>query len=392
VVFSFFKKKGGDGSDQPRPAARRAPAKGSGSRVSTSDFEVDTHGTLSSIQVSDAESGLTQAAEEAAILYANGRADAAVDALLRGVAESDELRFNLQAWFMLFDLFQLQGMKKEFDELALDFVVAFERSAPVWVDLAAEDAGAAEQNKALPVPYALTGTLCSQNGKQVATMEKLARLGSGLRLDLGKIRAVEDEGCAELHRALQRVAAGSQNLILVGAGNLEALLRKKIDERGTDCDRAVWLLLLQIFQLQGKQSDFEGLSVDYAVGYEVSPPSWEPPARLAVSEDGAAYGAKTEDGADAESLPLKGRVILGPNPPQLNEISNYAALRTLVNLDFSGIRRVDFVAAGALLNMFGSLTQAGKGIIIHGANELVQALFHIVGINQFAVIARNKQH
>lgn len=391
VVFSFFKKKGVESPAQARSVARRGPGKAPGAAASAADFEVDTHGTLASIQVSDAESGMTQAAEEAAIFYANGRADAAIDTLLRGVAESDDLRFNLQAWFMLFDLFQLQGMKKEFDELALDFVVAFERSAPVWDELAAEDTLAAEP-KSLPVPYALTGTLCSQNGKQVVTMEKLAQLGSGLRLDLGRIRAVEDGGCTELHDALQRIVAGGADLVLAGSGNLEKLLRREIDARGTGCDRAVWLLLLQLYQLQGKQGEYEGLSVDYAVGYEVSPPTWEPPTRLALAQDRAGYGAKATEGAEAESLPLKGSVMLGSNPPQLNQIANYAAVRTLVNLDFSGIRRIDFVAAGALLNTLGSLTQGGKGIIIHGANEMIQALFNIVGVNQFAVIARDKQH
>lgn len=391
VVFSFFRKKGAESPAQARTTTRRGPAKAPGAAAPAADFEMDTHGTLASIQVSDAESGMTQEAEQAAIFYANGRAEAAIDTLLRGMAESDDLRFNLQAWFMLFDLFQLQGMKKEFDELALDFVVAFERSAPVWADLAAEDALAAGP-KSLPVPYALTGTLCSQNGKQVATMEKLAQLGSGLRLDLGKIRGIEDGGCADLHDALQRIGAGGADLLLAGAGNLEKLLHREIDVRGAECDPAVWLLLLQLYQLQGKQSEYEVLSVDYAVGYEVSPPHWEPPARVALAQEKAGFGARANEGAEAESLALEGSVMLGANPRQLNEIANYAAVRTLVNLDFSGIRRIDFVAAGALLNTLGSLTQGGKGIIIHGANEMIQALFNIVGVNQFAVIARDKQH
>ncbi len=392
VVFSFFKKKGSEGPTRPRTSARGGSSNAQRSSGAGADFEVDTHGTLASIQVSDAESGLTQAAEEAAILYANGRADAAIDTLLRGIAESDELRFNLQAWFMLLDLFQLQGMKKEFDNLALDFVVAFERSAPVWVDLAAEDTRALERPRSSAVPYALSGTISTQNGKQIATMEKLARVGGGLRLDLGKIRAVEDGGCVELYEALQRIVAGGGNLALTGARNLEKLLRGAVDSRGAECDRVVWLLLLKLYQLQGMQKEYESLSVDYAVSYEVSPPPWEPPASLAAAQDGAAYGAETADRTEAESLAVSGSVMLGANPPQLNEIVNHAALRTLVNLDFSAIRRVDFVAAGALLNAFGSLTQGGKGIIIHGANELIQALFNIVGINQFAVIARNKQH
>lgn len=387
MVFSFFKKKGG--SDRPRAPVRQRSAP----RAPGAEPELAPHRTVQGIEVSDGESGLSGVAQEAAILYANGRTDAAVDVLLQGIAEPDGARRHLQSWFMLFDLFQLQGMRQEFEKLALDFVVEFERSSPVWVEQ--DPAGARPAEAAAggrqAAQLALGGRLSGESRRQIADMEQAAGREGALRLDLGKLKGVDDEGCTLLLEALARMQSLDRKLSLAGSRHMEKLLRGEIEERGKSCSRNVWLLLLRLYQLKGRQQEFENLSLDYAVAYEVSPPPWESfPVRKAEQVSGE-YFVAAERERPVEALSLSG-TLTGASPHQLNELYNYAASRALVNVDMSAVKRVDFVAAGALLNAFMGLAHNGKGIMIHGANEMVQALFTIVGINQYVVVARNKQH
>jgi ABC-type transporter Mla MlaB component len=358
------------------------------------EYNVDPHHTVSSIEVSDSgDTGLSQATEEAAIQFANGRSDAAIDILLRGIAEPDGVRRNPQAWFMLFDLFQVLGMRQEFDKLALDFVVEFERSAPTW-----QGGGAAgEQAPAAPRPpkrepgYVLEGELGAESRRQIADLEEMAGRDGTLRLDFGRLRGLDDAGCTLLMEAMQRMESLGRRVKLSGTGTLEALLRARIDERGKSCARSVWLLLLKLYQVRGMHEKFEDLSLDYAVAYEVSPPPWETARAARFEPPSGEFDVPPQPEAPPEALALSG-VLSGANPPQLHELVNYAAARTVVNVDMSRVSRVDFVAAGALLNAIMGFTRNGKAIMIHGANEMIQALFAIVGINRQAAIVRNKQH
>lgn len=387
MVFSFFKKKG-SGSERPRAPARQRSAP----RPSGPDVELAPQRTVEGIEVSVAESGLSGAAQEAAILYANGRSEAAIDVLLQAIAEPDGARRNLQTWFMLFDLFQLQGMGEEFEKLALDFVVEFERSSPVWMEQDPAEAKAAAPADDRPAAQvALGGRLSGESRRQIADMEQVAGRDGAVRLDLGKLQGLDDEGCTLLLEALQRMEALDRRVTISGTRHLEKLLRAETDGRGKSCSRNVWLLLLKLYQIKGMQQEFETLSLDYAVAYEVSPPPWDASHARKAEPISGEFSMSSQPERPVEALRLSG-TLTGASPQQLNELYNYAASHALVNIDMSLVNRVDFVAAGALLNAFMSLAHNGKGIMIHGANEMVQALFTIVGINQYVVVARNKQH
>jgi anti-anti-sigma regulatory factor len=51
---------------------------------------------------------------------------------------------------------------------------------------------------------------------------------------------------------------------------------------------------------------------------------------------------------------------------------------------------VDFVSAGVMLNALSQLRQAGTTIQIRGANEMVAALFEVMGISKVASVSRRK--
>ncbi|NWG76584.1 MAG: hypothetical protein HXY24_18610, partial [Rubrivivax sp.] len=142
-MFSFFRK----GKDEPQtitPPKRVVPNGATVQRVETpitiapqppaapaaleeadwDDLLLDSSATAES----------HSAVEEAAVLYANERVAEAVTALQSFLKDNAGSR-DLQPWLLLFDLYQSQGMKSAFDELSMDFVVRFERSAPVWEEV-----------------------------------------------------------------------------------------------------------------------------------------------------------------------------------------------------------------------------------------------------------------
>ncbi|MBI2313418.1 MAG: STAS domain-containing protein [Betaproteobacteria bacterium] len=391
MAFLFFRKKEETVAPVRQPVMPAAPAK-----PAATDFEVMPAHTVASIEVSGSDSGISPVAEEAAILYANGRADAAIETLLQGLTETGGLQQNLDAWFMLFDLFQVEGRKEDFDKLAVDFSVQFERSAPSWVDPeAGPGSGVPEALRTGGGRYfGLTGTLSGASQAQIEEMMKASRKEGAFRIDFGKLQALEPDGCKLLLEALQTFRREHKELVLSGTAELERLLQKDIDEGpGAAPNQSCWLLLLELCQLQGRQEEFENLSVDYAVAYEVSPPSWELlTAQVAQEEAGAEAPPPAPAGeVPADAFALSG-TITGSSLPQLPELSAHAESRKEVVIDMRRARRVDFVAAGVLLNAFTGLKRAGKRVIILGANEMIIALFTVVGLNQFAIILKNKQH
>src|SRR5436309_3075711 len=98
------------------------------------------------------------------------------------------------------------------------------------------------------------------------------------------------------------------------------------------------------------RSAFEDRAIEFAMAFELSPPSWEPSLSLAVP-------AKTEepteadlvDGFEAESLKWSG-VMTGSLAPPLAKLADSTHSHAVVAVDMSEVERIDFVCAGALLN------------------------------------------
>src|SRR5213078_3197951 len=57
--------------------------------------------------------------------------------------------------------------------------------------------------------------------------------------------------------------------------SLEKVLRAAINEGAAEDQKPYWLLLFELLILQGRMNDFEELGMEFAVAFEMSPPSWE---------------------------------------------------------------------------------------------------------------------
>jgi anti-anti-sigma regulatory factor len=397
VVFSFFRKdKQPDEPKQQKPlqpapqparpapqatAAPAAPKPAQPPAAAKPDF-----GLAEGIEVVETSAESCSAIEEAAIYYANARIDQAIASLVQGIKDNHDIK-EPQPWLMLFDLYQMSGLKQKFEELAMDFVDKFERSPPAWIEKKQASAPKQPEKTGTGNYFAFTGDLSAAAEKQFAQLQATAKSGA-VRLDLSKIQSIDADASNLLSKMLQALCKEGVKIQHSGVTTLVGLLKQAI-EAGPESSTAHWLLLMDLYTLQGKQAEFEDLAVEYAVTFEVSPPSWEQLACRVKAEEvnEPAPPAATQDTPTFEGFAMEG-VISAASEAKLKELVAYAAGKTEVHIDMSRVTRVDFVSVGSFLNTMIEVNQGGRKVFIRGANEMINALFGVMGVGQFATILR----
>jgi ABC-type transporter Mla MlaB component len=322
------------------------------------------------------------AVEEIAILYANGQAAVAQQMLLAAVADNSRPNSDRNAWWMLFDLYQVSGQHDAFDNLSIDYASTFETSPPAWqapAVLAAASPGWA----GLTPTAALSGMLDRHSAPQLDRLRQQADASPVLRLEFSRVTAVDAEGCTLLLAALRQLQAGQRELILVGAPALAALLRASIAVGRRDDGEAPWLLLLELLQLQNSEKEFEHAAMDYCVTFEVSPPSFVAPHKVAM-----APAQHLSASPDRFMLPPVIEHQLGALLPGIRQ---YAEQYPALVFDCSRLTRIDYPSAIQLHGVLQALADAapGRKIAFRDVNHLVTALLRLLG---YASLARIYPH
>ena len=322
--------------------------------------------------------GIAPTIEEPAILFANGQVEEALAALSRSVREADLGASALQAWLMLFDLYQHLGMRPEFEVLALKFVTKFERSPPAWIESESRPDPKLDTGG---IGYcAVTGVLSEASAAEIDKLRGAAATQQSVRVDCSGLQAVDGPGCRLFRDALRSLRDSGKEIVLTGESQLERLLEEACQPGRIETDGAVWVLLLDVYRMLDLKDKFEEAAVNYAVTFEMSPPSWETQVR-------APKRSANEQPADAEeqALVLSGE-ITGADAALAKRLQDWAAVYKMLVIDMSRVRRVDFVSAGLMLSVLSKLHKAGTTIQIRSANELVHALFRVMRIDKIARI------
>jgi len=339
---------------------------------------------------------LPPAFEEAAVLYSNGQTDAAESVLQQAIHEPLAGNFARQSWSMLFDLYHLTGNRSAFDSLAIDFSRRFETSPPTWDDTVAGAATTSSPNApASAAAVALPAVLDAQAVRQFDQLNRFSQRNRAITLNLSPVRSVDPEGASLLYRAIKDFAKTQSELTVAGADALLAVVSRTTENGRRDDSDACWLLQLELLRVLGRESVFEDLSIDYCVTYEVSPPPWEPmPASIRLAGSRASANAAPVVAPNfevgAEAFVLTGS-IEGRAQAMLAALRSYAADRAEINVDCRALRRLDFVAAGELLNEIVALRSGGKYLVFKDLNQLVAALLAVMGIPDMAEV-RLRRH
>jgi anti-anti-sigma regulatory factor len=319
-----------------------------------------------SLELGQTELGFSPALENAALLYASGQAVAAREVLGNALVNELDSRALALAWHAQFDLLQRADDRAAFDRLALEYVEVFERSPPPWDDAMTPSAKSG-------APGAGYFALTRISVKAALEIPARAARHSTLRIDVATLTEFDDTGCRRLVDVLRRLRRQAYS---VGWQGLEPLWRRIAQKikTGTPENEGVWLFALELLQWQNNQMEFEERAIDYAVTFEVSPPSWEP---LARKQQEAAVETQP---AHRECHVLKG-VLLGPADPQIAALYDFAEPRALVQIDLSHVERFDFVCAGSLQNAVSSFVTSEKEVQLSGTSPIVQALLTLIGVN-----------
>lgn len=317
--------------------------------------------------------------EQAAILYANGQ-DAATRAMLENAVQVHKFGPGERLWLMLFDFYRLTGQQAPFDALSLEYATAFERSPPAWGGAATKKAAAPKT--AVPAGTVIfKGDLTGDNDAAFASLDAALEKNPKLRIELTKVKAIDDLGAERMLGVLEAVHKKKREIELVGRDAIATMIESRI-EVGKREDAGCWLLLLELYQMMGKEAVFEDTAINYAVTFEMSPPSWDP-KRVASAEPAPLALAADEDETDENGFALKGDL----KSERFGGLPAFIEANDPVVIDFAAVSRIDFVSAGTLVNLLTPAKRAGKRVIIRHPNHLVAELLGVVGLRAVADIA-----
>jgi anti-anti-sigma regulatory factor len=336
----------------------------------------------SEIEVSE-EGGLGPSLENAALMFAHGNPTAATAALVHAL-DTPERKQPL-VWMCLFDLFARAGDRSSFDDLALKFVVQFERSAPAWDEMVGRQVIAAKPTSAAAgrARVLLRGALTDPTLPSISILlEASKQKGSPTQridVDINELDSVDDT-CGVLVAAA--LAALRRRGVFVSFRGLDAAINRlgaplqpMVRER-----KGQWYFVLELLQWSGYHEKFEDRAVDFAVTFEISPPSWESITiqQKSIIADGAKADVAPDIGNGSDRVIWSGE-LKGPADPCLKAITPDAVTTNPVVIDMKHVQRVDFVCGGAVCNAFNRLMAQAIDVRVIGASPIIQALLQLTG-------------
>ena len=380
-------------ASQASPAAPKAPATSAGA------LEVNEG-------AHDAE------LDEAVIAFANADFSQCEQALTRLVGANGARHQHAETWLVLFDLFRAIGQQQRFESLAMDYARQFGWSAPQWFSLPqlVADAVAEERPRRLsssPAPSGQVGWLAPAQ----LDIDAVARLRSQTLqmpmpwvLDWGAVRQIDAEAATQLS-VLCRVWAGQALEMRWLAGDrLFEVLAEAAPTGVRDADPAFWLARLDALRLVNRADQFDEAAIDYCVTYEVSPPSWEPtrckvhmadsdmstrpPPLSMISEVSTSFmesGMSDVGLVEQASVELSGQLI-GDVNSTLSRLDEQLGGAPRVQVSCTRLIRVDFLAAGDLLNWVLAKREEKRIVQFVDAHRLIALFFGAMGITEHATV------
>ncbi|MCU0969661.1 MAG: STAS domain-containing protein [Rubrivivax sp.] len=352
--------------------------------------------------------------DEAVIAFANADFTQCERALQSITGPGGSRAQHAETWLVLFDLYRATGQQQRFEALAVDYAHQFGWSAPQWYSLPRLVAEAAAEERPDPAARLAgdVGWICPE----LIDVDAVSRLRSQTLqmplpwvFDWSALRGIDAEAAMQLS-TLFRLWAGQQLEMRWLAGEqLFAVLQEAAPTGVRDADPAYWLTRLDALRLANRADQFDEAAIDYCVTYEVSPPSWEPtrckvrisggghstraPSLSMVSEvstsfmeSGPGDEAKTVEVAHVD---LSGQLV-GDIGETLRRLQAELGVAPVVSVSCARLIRVDFLAAGDLLNWVLARRNESRTVLFTDAHRLVALFFGAMGINEHAKVQLRK--
>lgn len=337
--------------------------------------------------------------EEAAIRFANGDDGGAEALLLNALAQPGAPASSLKGWVCaLLDLYRATAQQTSFERVAAEFAQRFGGAPPRWVANSspialdgASSTGAPADGE--PLTWRCPGVLDAAGVMQLQAWVRHA--GHPWCLDWAALRSLTLQAAQALQALFTHWCGEPLKLRWEGVDALLQLVRDQTRLGDTTVAQDWWLLRLATLRALRLQDEFEAVAMDFCVTYEISPPSWQPVRcqRLAAQHAPVAAVAQPvpERPELASPLVLAGE-LLGDIAASLPALPASAQAPRVIDIGCASLVRVDFSAAGSLLNWLANAQARGDTIRLHGVPQLLLAFFNLIGIQQHAQLElRNYQ-
>ena len=356
--------------------------------------------------------------DEAVMAFANGDNETCERSLV-ALTEADGARhMHSPTWLARFDFYRATGNQQAFESLAVEYVHHFGLSAPQWVSLprlVVEGRKAAETRPS-------GGTGPKAQGVNWASPERLDLEAVQLLrkrcetaplpwvLDWGPLKAIEPEARGPLTDLLREWSKLNTEMRWLAGNHFIEVAREACPVGERDTDTGWWMLCLEVLRAANRPDQFDEAAIDYCVTYEVSPPSSEAPrCRVRMTSGGlttlspsstqvsrssdsmpAFLESTTMEGAADEGpqvvhLELMGQLV-GDLTEQLKKLSAEIGSATQVQIACPRLIRLDFIAAGDVLNWVLHQRSDNRTVVFTEAHRLVAMFFGAMGINEHARI------
>ena len=353
--------------------------------------------------------------EEASIRFANGDDIGAEAGLQEMLAPGGSRAGQSEAWMVLFDLYRATDQQEKFENAALQFVQKFDRSAPQWFSMP-------DMVKVMSVPAnAVVGNgsvadwICpSSVGIQTTAALKaaLAKTPMPWHLDWSHLKTIEPLAVQALTQVFVAWSAQPVQLRFIGGDQLQKVLQQATPSGQRDTEQAWWQLRMEALRVAHRPDEFELAALDFCVTYEVSPPSWEiarceyksvdnqglpifgntiigevsrdfAPSSLSFQDGDTHMDALSSQTAKLMSIDLSGQ-IEGDAVAILEKLEAKLMGADIMMISCTKLIRVDFSAAGTLLNWVSARQSEGRAVQFSDVNRLVAAFFNVIGITEHA--------
>ena len=400
-------------ANAPVQAARIGGLSGVGANSDDSASSSFTPSRLMAVDV--AEVAHDAELEEAAIRFANGDDAGAEAGLLEMLAPGGSRTRHPEIWMALFDLYRATAQQDKFETAAIQFVQLFDRSAPQWFSMPEMVHQLATlESKATGNGPAADWICPSVVGVQTIAALKaaLARAPMPWRLDWSNLKTIDATAVDALCKVFGSWSAQPVQLRFMGDAQLQQVLQKSTPSGQKDTGQEWWQLRMEVLRVTHRPDEFELAALDFCVTYEVSPPAWES-ARCEykpLDQDGGAVTGHTfigdvyrdsthsgisvldgdthMDGMNSQmggfvSVELSGQVQ-GDAIAVLDQLEARVAGAEVMTIACAKLIRVDFSAAGTLLNWVSARQAENRAVQFSDVNRLVAAFFNVIGITEHA--------
>jgi ABC-type transporter Mla MlaB component len=355
--------------------------------------------------------------EEASIQFANGDDAGAEAGLLDMLSLNGSRVGHSETWMALFDLYRATDQQDKFENAAIEYLERFDRSAPQWFSMPGMVKQLANSEKKTGGSGPVADWICpSTLGIQtVATLRAaLARAAMPWRLDWSNLKTIDIAAVEPLTQVFQGWASEPVQLRFIGESQLQKMLEKLTPSGEPETSQEWWRLRLDVLRVTHRPDEFELTALDFCVTYELSPPAWES-ARCdfkPLDPEGAAIAGRTIigevygdsmhsglSGMDGDtqmegshsrmgqtqtiSIELSG-LVQGDAIGVLDQLEAKLMGADVMIISCGKLIRVDFSAAGTLLNWVSARQAENRVVQFSDVNRLVAAFFNVIGITEHA--------